>query len=1404
MQKKFYTLLISFLYCANIFGQQTCVIPKITDSFGTENPVIDCSYALTGKCLTLTATYPNFNETTSYAVDSETFSPYGAFNSGTALNADGDDLFLKKILIPFNFCFFGNSFNELVIGSNGLITFDSSQLGNINYPNFQVSNPNPTLPLNAIFGVMQDLVFSKNDDSEIYYSVIGTAPCRKLVINFYKGRIVGCDQTSTSQIVLSESSNEIEVFVDEKPLVCGTAKFKESLIGINNADGSLGYSPAGRNTGVWSAEKEAYKFTPNGAVIIPEVNWYNPDNQNIGTGNNVTVCPEKNENYTVKVSYNTCGNSNFILENTSAVTFAADFPVAQDFTKIFCGNSNFNVNLDDYRSDLTPQNPNNLIFTFHNSLAEAQTGANPQPKNFVLNANRTYFVRIQNASNPLCYRTSVLNLTLISNSLITNKLQICDTNNDGIEKKYQLSLFNLKLFNAPLNGTIHYFLTQTDANNGINEVTSTDIVSGTQLFVNYQTPGCNRTFGPITISFLSSPAINSPIDFKFTTCDFKNDGVELFDFQTNISPLISTNPALIFKYYNTYAEASAGNGSGLINIIEGKYKIFARVEIAGGCFSVAEINMDVTFTKIEAKDKSVFLCFDGTQDVTVNLEDYALLMLVDPDEKVTTTYFKNTYDAEADENPISNIQIITGDGNLVSKNFYVKLTDSTGCYALKRLTVNLVHVIIAKSNFTACDFKNNGEENVNLNSYKTGIIGSQNASVTYFSNFIDAQKDTNPITSVLVTNTKKLFVKILSYGCFDIFEININLTPTPIVQPEISIVKNSVCDNNNDGEENFDLTQLQSQIYTGSDAVLLSYYTNYNPADNSFSGLISAPQNFPVKGSAVVFAKVTLSNGACYSASKINVKLNFLGAISLKNAILQKCDFEFDLNETFTLNDALPQLFTQSENPNLLSDLAITYYASEADANEGDIAKQINSPYTTSVSDTTVWARFTSKTTFCYSVAGIRLQTYLPPKAINSTISNICDDNLDGIYEVNLNNFTSEMASPKSPDNHFVFFHTQSDAKLNQNPIINPQNFSENPFPAQLWVRVENIPGCFDTAPIDFTFGTKIVLKDFGPFTVTNTCDIGNDGSENIDLTQFQNQIYTGTANFEYYPSELDLNQSTNKIDNPQTYLFNENSGAKIIFLKVSAAGFCSEKVLINLSLKKTPIFTLPDYYYCPEGFVNIQPDFSGLNIVKFEWIDSSRKVVSTSNELLKIKTEGVYTINVTAANGCSFSTTFNVYKYEVPIIKNLIFNGNSATVIATGSQNILYSIDGIHYQTSNIINDLPAGIITFYVKFSGSVCVGITKQGLVLNLINAFSPNGDGINETWIVDNLFVFDGQKASLKIFDRYQKLIYTQENASRLEWNGKVANHAIPTDSYWYILTLPDGRLFSGWILLKNRN
>ncbi|AYO58247.1 hypothetical protein CO230_08990 [Chryseobacterium sp. 6424] len=1402
--KNLYTFLIILVtgYYALHKGQ-VCTPFTITDSWGSEDVTVNCDYNFNSTdCISLTSNLPTLRETTSYQVESTAFTPYIPFNSGTPLNANYDDLFAQQVNIPFTFCFFGQSFNQLVIGSNGLVTFDVSQLGKISYPNIEAINPNPLLPRNSIFGVLQDLVFSNIDSSEIYYSVIQSGACRKLVINFFEGRTPGCQTRSSTQIVLTEFTNEIEIFIDRKPLPCATARFSNALLGIMNADGTLGYSPANRNTGVWEANGEGWRFSPAGNTVSPVIEWYAADNTRIGTGNSLNVCPQQSTTYTARAMYNICG-SVFTLTDSINVTLASGFPVARDYTKVFClpeGTSE-TVNLDDYRQFLTSQDISTLIFSYHNSLADAQNGVNALPNTITLSAEQTINVRIQNQDNPECYRVARLTFQFINQLLATDRVTVCDANNDGVENGFVLSSFTPQLLTGAVSGTVTYHLSAADAQNSRNPVTTVNLRDGMQFWLRFTTSGCAQVLGPVTVQFTPGPRINTPLTIKVRKCDINDDNAEPYNYNLNISPLVSNDPNVTIRYYLTYQEAYTGIGTELSTVREGVFAVYVRVEEPGGCFSVGEILLDVDFSEVEANAITVNRCFNGTEDVPINLDELTATMLVAPTTGITITYHRNNDDAQAGVGSISPQQVIDQNGNSVTQRYWVRFTQAQDCYTVRPITIVLTHPVAITNTFSRCDIGNDGTETFSLNAYNSPIAGAQPAAVRYFPTQQDAQNDTNPVTTLTLTGTTQLYIRVTVNGCTEVYPVTFTLSPTPVVVPEITVNRSRVCDNNNDETEGYNLRQHESEIYSGTDAVTFTYFTSYT--NQTLGGQITNPTNYNASRQNIVYVRTAFTSGDCFSVSRILLNLDFIPAPVLTEATLRTCDEQFNFNETFTLTEAIEQMFDPAQNATPLNRIRVSFYNTEAQANAGVAGTEIGNTRATLQSLVTVYARFQVIDTGCYSVKPIHLRTYFPPKAISSVISGICDHNLDGQYEVNLLQYTSRMVDIPDPEQRFFFYRTLNDAQNNINVLTNPENFTTTTLPFTLFVKVENIPGCNDVSTVELRAGTPVPLLTNAPFSL-ETCDIGNDGTEIVDLRQFESQIFAG-ATFEYFQSMADIHQNINQIQDPGSFRYTAAAGNRI-FVKVSYAGFCPALSMIDITLKRTPMFDLPDYYFCPynDDSVDIQPDFTGLDIVSYEWRDPSGAVISTQNQLLNVNTTGTYSVSVVATNGCTFTERFEVRHFEVPIITQLVANGNTFTVLATGSKTILYSIDGATWQTGNVFYNLPVGQTTFYVKFSGEDCIGLPKKGVVVNIPNAFTPNEDGINDIWEVKDLDVFDGANSTVQIFDRQQVLVHQQQAPDRLTWNGRWLGRPVPTDTYWYVLKLPDGRVFYGWVFLKNRN
>jgi hypothetical protein len=171
-------MLLFFLSCMPILlFSQAPGCPNIQ----VDDETINCNT----QCVDLVATYSQTGETTSYDVSSISYSPPSSFSVGTSTIVGTDDVWGNIITIPFNFCFFGNNYNQLVLGSNGVISFDLSNAGG--YCAWGFSNPIPNttgVPYrNAISGAYHDI--DPSVGGIIKYSMQGSYPCRRFVVNYY-------------------------------------------------------------------------------------------------------------------------------------------------------------------------------------------------------------------------------------------------------------------------------------------------------------------------------------------------------------------------------------------------------------------------------------------------------------------------------------------------------------------------------------------------------------------------------------------------------------------------------------------------------------------------------------------------------------------------------------------------------------------------------------------------------------------------------------------------------------------------------------------------------------------------------------------------------------------------------------------------------------------------------------------------------------------------------------------------------------------------------------------------------------------------------------------------------------------------------------------------------------------
>ncbi len=287
----------------------------------------------TDPCVTLTATVLETGSTDQYTVTSIPYNPPFSYSGGTPVSVNTDDVWSSAISLPFNFCFFGNSYNQVWVGSNGVLTFTDP--GTYCPWSYSASVPSSSLITNAIFGVYHDI--DPSVCGSVYYEVTGSYPCRTFVFKFNNVCYYSCNSIqATHQIVLYEGTNVVEVYVDECP-VCSSWNSGNNLIGIQNSDGSTGYTPPNRNTGAWSAYHEAWRFTPTGTPNY-EINWYEGDNTTgtyLGSGPSIQVCPGTSTVYTAEVIYHNCSGGDIVV--TDQITVNPNYSVYAGPDDQVCG-----------------------------------------------------------------------------------------------------------------------------------------------------------------------------------------------------------------------------------------------------------------------------------------------------------------------------------------------------------------------------------------------------------------------------------------------------------------------------------------------------------------------------------------------------------------------------------------------------------------------------------------------------------------------------------------------------------------------------------------------------------------------------------------------------------------------------------------------------------------------------------------------------------------------------------------------------------------------------------------------------------------------------------------------------------------------------------------------------------
>ncbi|RIA09088.1 gliding motility-associated-like protein [Flavobacteriaceae bacterium MAR_2010_72] len=603
-----------------------------------------------------------------------------------------------------------------------------------------------------------------------------------------------------------------------------------------------------------------------------------------------------------------------------------------------------------------------------------------------------------------------------------------------------------------------------------------------------------------------------------------------------------------------------------------------------------------------------------------------------------------------------------------------------------------------------------------------------------------------------------------------------------------------------DGFTSFNLNQNTSTIKGAQPNTTVTYHETESNANLGIGALNSPYTN--TSSPQTIFFRITNDVTGCFEIGDFQITTN-IGPNFQAPTDYNLCDNASDGNDsngrvTFDLNSKTDEILN-GQNP---SSLNISYHLSfsEAESNTNPIASPY---YNNSPNQQELFVRIEDPfNTACKSVASFNLIVNLLPEAFDATIIQCDEDGFpDGYTTFNIDQVFDAITGGAN-DRNIEYYLSLSDANNGTN-AIDGSAFNNSQNPQTIFAKVINsTTRCSSIAQVTL----EVSLTNSNDATLKVCDDDGNeDGFRAFTLSNADADVLAGLPpglDIAYYQTYNDALLEQNMLPNTFT---NTTAYSQTIFARVENANACYGISEVQLTVFGLPnIETAFETLYCLNFFPQTITLTGGVigddpNNYYYNW--STGETTST----IMVNAIGTYTVTVTNTNGCSKNRTIAVLPSNIATITNInvvdATSNNSIVVLVTGEGDYEYALDipNSIFKDSNTFENVRAGLHTVYVRDKNN-CGTVSEQVSVIGFPRFFTPNDDGFNDTWQVDGISAQFQAQSIIYIYDRYGKLL-KELNPTGPGWDGTFNGDPLPTNDYWFQVTLQDGRLFKSHFTLK---
>ena len=831
------------------------------------------------------------------------------------------------------------------------------------------------------------------------------------------------------------------------------------------------------------------------------------------------------------------------------------------------------------------------------------------------------------------------------------------------------------------------------------------------------------------------------------------------------------------------------------------------------------------------------------------------IAILNGETNLEVLFFLNGNDP--DDNSIDKTQPYTNRTNPESIYFRVRnkttgcMSDKTGSFSMRVLPIPPV---IDIPPHYECDDLASGSDTDNITTFDLRLNDTRIESllggtagqykISYHTSPSDAEDPSaNGIESYTMPTTdnrqKTIYVRIIdtltSLPCLNANNsFDIMLTPLPVIeQPVITFEQCDETDGDSDGVVLTNLRNFENTISANFSNEEFSYFKEATRSADSRISDPTAYYNTDIDGNPILNSTIFVQinsvlpegvyapGGSCVRNAEININV----AVS---QIKEDFMLDFDaceLPSSFTQDGKAlfpPAIFDSLTNELLRehplfqeSGVVIQYYPTLDDAarkiNEIDQSVAYENPNpeqsgTNWVDE--IWANVEVVELNTISCIGLKKVANLHierlPTAYAVAPFRECDDDDDEFYLFDTSRVYQELTQGQT--NIGVSYFDTDYNLLFTGMLPNPYNSSNQTIIA----RVENnpsnnTPSCYEETEIVFVVDDT---PNFNPVSTLKLCDDSDgiiDDNATFNTESVETAILDGQTDIllAYYDS------NGNALPSPLPPLFTTSSTSIRVELISTINNSCVSEGFIDFEVIENPSFDLDqqDVLCLNEGSVDIGIRNPG-DDYSFTWEhvdeDNTVTVVGTTPSI-NVSKGGKYTLTATGLGvlGCSTSKSIEIFTSELAKLneKDIVIGGFSSTentveilVDNLGVGDYEYAIDNSNFQDEPYFTQVRPGMRTISVRDKMGCGVSNLQVGVV-GYYKYFSPNNDGINDTWQVLGLKTTFNSLSNVYIYDRYGRFL-AQISGPDEAWDGSYKGQPLPADDYWFRLELEDGRIYTG--------